>query len=303
MTGLTVLCVDPDDDGRAATAAALAGPDDTTVLQRDALAAAQTAVTDTALDCVVTEYDLPGGTGLDLTAHLREHAPDTPCILFTDADPGRIRTASHEDVVVEYLPKDTPGARESLVHLVGNVVAQRTQTGYPLPSGEDERLAALEQYDRPRMSATDAFDRLTALTRSHFDIDVAFVGLVDAHEERFLACAAADWETLDRENTICTHTILQDDVLVVEDTHDDERFADSDRLDELNVRAYAGVPLETPRGASIGAYCMTDDEPRSFSESELGDLRLFAEEAMEQLELRRQLNECGGEGADGSESP
>jgi len=292
MTGLTVLCVDPDASEREETAAALADADDVTVLSRDTLAAAGSVLSDTEVDCVVTEYDLPDGTGLDLTARLRERAPDTPCILFTNADPDRIRTADHEGVVVEYLPKDMPGARESLVRLVGNVVAQRTQVGYPLPPEEDERLAALEQYNRPGMDAVDAFDRLTALTKSHFGVDVAFVGLVDAHEERFLSCAGADWETLEREGTMCTHTILQDDVMVVEDTHEDGRFADSDRLDELNIRAYAGVPLETPRGTAIGAYCMTHSEPRSFSEAELNDLRLFAEEAMEQLELRRQLNEC-----------
>jgi len=315
MTGLTVLCVDPDDGERRKTVAALTNGDDVTVLEHDTLAAAEAALTDAAPDCVVTEYELPDGTGLDLTARLREHAPDTPCILFTNADPDRIRTAQHGEVVVEYLPKDMPGARESLVRLVGNVVTQRTQVGYPLPPEEDERLAALEQYDRPGMDAVSAFDRLTALTKSHFGVDVAFVGLVDAHEERFLSCAGADWETLEREDTMCTHTILQDDLMVVEDTHEDGRFADSDRLDELDIRAYAGVPLETPRGTAIGAYCMTNSEPRSFSDAERADLRLFADEAMEQLELRRQLNECEGDterrpgpdpdaaAPDGSESP
>jgi len=309
MTGLTVLCVDPDDGEREATVEALADADDATVLQGDTLTAAETAVAEGAPDCVVSEYDLSDGTGLDLAAVLRERAPDTPCILFTNADPDRIRTDRREDVVVEYLPKDMPGARESLVRLVGNVVARRTQVAYPLPPDEDERLAALQQYDLPGLDAADTFDRLTALTRSHLDVDVAFVGLVDAHEERFLACAGADWETLEREDTMCTHTILQDDVMVVEDTHEDGRFADSDRLDELGIRAYAGVPLETPRGATIGAYCVTHGEPRSFSESELADLRLIADEAMEQLELRRRLNEresaAGGErsrATDGSES-
>ncbi|MFC7139589.1 GAF domain-containing protein [Halosimplex aquaticum] len=289
MRELTVLSVDADERERDATRDALAAGSD--VVDAASVAEASDALDAGSVDCVVTDYDLPDGTGLDVAARVRETTPDTPVILFTDASPARIDTARRGDVVVEYLPRDMPDARESLARLVGNVVSERTQVGYPLPTAEDERLAALEQYDRPGLEAAEAFDRLTTLARRHFGVNVAFVGLVDAHEERFLACAGADWETLSRENSMCTHTILRDDLMVVEDTHADDRFADNDRLDELDIRAYAGVPLETPRGATIGAFCLTHDEPRQFSEDELATLRLFAAEAMDQLELRRRLNE------------
>ena len=314
MRELTVLCVDADEQERdairdaltrngAATVletAARSAVDDSTLdrsvsaLEAPSLAAAADLLAANQVDCVVTAYSLPDGTGLDVAAAVRDTTPDTPCILFTDESPDRIETTDHEDVVVEYLPRDMPEAHESLARLVGNVVSQRSQVGYPLPSQEDERLAVVEQYDRPGMEASDAFDRLTALSRSHFGVDVAFVGLIDAHEERFLSCAGARWETLSRENSMCTHTILQDDILVVEDTHEDGRFADNDRLDELDIRAYAGVPLETPRGATIGAFCLTNDVPRTFSDGELANLQRYADEAMEQLELRLQLNNCRG---------
>ncbi|WP_459191633.1 GAF domain-containing protein [Halosimplex sp. J119] len=294
MSELTVLTVDADERERAATRDALAVDGEVAVAEATSVAEASDALEAGRVDCVVTAYDLPDGTGLEVAARVRDAAPDTPIILFTDASPDRIDTARYGDVVVEYLPRDMPDARDALARLVGNVVDERTQVGYPLPTEEDERLAALEQYDRPGMEATEAFDRLTTIAREHFGVNVAFVGVIDAHEERFLACSGAAWETLSRENSMCTHTILQDDLMVVEDTHADDRFADNDRLDELNIRAYAGVPLETPRGATIGAFCLTHDEPRSFSEDELATLRLFAEEAMDQLELRRRLNEADG---------
>jgi DNA-binding response OmpR family regulator len=297
MADLTVLCVDADEDARDATTAALgqAGFD---TEPADSVAAATRKLDDRPVDCVVTEYELGDGTGLDIAAHLRERAPDTPCILFTEAGADAIRTERREDVVVEYLPKEMPDAHESLVRLIENVVSQRTQVGYPLPPDEDERQAAIAQYDRPDLDALETFDRLAALAKSHFDVDVAFVGIVDAHEERFIACQGEAWETLEREDTICTHTIMDDAVFVVEDTHADPRFADNDRLDELNIRAYAGAPLRTPEGAAIGAFCLTHDEPRSFDAEERADLERFAEEAMEQLELRRRLSEMEGEGSD-----
>lgn len=296
MSGLTVLCVDPDaEDGDEARQRLVAAGLD--VICAESVAEAAAALDQQSVDCVVTEYDLPDGTGLDVAARLRDVAPDVPAILFTNAGADAIRTDDREDVVVEYLPKDMPEAGAALVRLIDNVVAQRTQVGYPLPPDEDERLAVLEQYDRPGMGAADAFDRLTALARTHFDVDVAFVGLVDAHEERFLACAGAEWESLEREDTMCTHTLLEDELLVVEDVRADPRFADNERLVELDIAAYAGVPLRTGENASIGAFCLTHSEPRSFSDEELADLQRFADEAMEQLELRRMLNERddGGE--------
>lgn len=291
MADLTIACVDGDPAARSETREALV--DDHDVVSCGSVSEAADLVRTGDIDCVVTEYSLPDGSGLELTQLIRDRSPDTPCVLFTDVSPERIGSTRYGDVVVEYLPKDMPEARESLARLVENVVAQRTQVAYPLPPDEDERLAALAQYDRPGMGATETFDRLTTLARAHFEVEVAFVGLVDAHEERFLACAGEDWETLDREDTMCTHTILKDDMMVVEDVNADPRFADNDRLAELDIAAYAGVPLRTPRGATIGAFCLTDSEPRSFTEAELTDLQLFADEAMEQFELRRRLGESG----------
>ena len=299
MPGLRIACVDADQDARQDTQDALEDAGHGTV-GCESVAEAADLVSAGDIDCVVTEYSLPGGTGLGLTAEIRERTPDTPCILFTDASPERIASARHGDVVVEYLPRDTPEAEASLVRLVENVVGQRSQVGYPLPPDEDERLAALAQYDRPGLAAVDAFDRLTALAREHFCTAVAFVGLVDAHEERFLACTGADWETLTREDSMCAHTILEDEMLVVKDVDADPRFADNDRLDDLDIAAYVGVPLRTPRGATVGAFCLTNGEPRSFSADDREDLRRFATEAMDQLELRRRLAEADGDAPGGS---
>jgi GAF domain-containing protein len=149
---------------------------------------------------------------------------------------------------------------------------------------------ALAEYDVDELSALATFERLTALMTAHFDIDVAFVGLVDAHEERFVACEGANWRTLAREDSICTHTILSDDVMVVEDTHDDPRFAAVDRLDELDIRSYAGARITDAEGTAIGAVCCIHGEPRSYTGPERADLRRFADEVEEQLHLRRRLD-------------
>lgn len=287
----TVLCLESDPEERAATVEALAGAGFAVV--EAATISGGIASLDTSIDCVVTATTLSDGSGFDVVERVRKRHADCPVVLFGEASPADVPRDGRSHVV-EYVPRSIPDARERLASLVTDATLGGYQVAYPVPEDERARLDALAEYDVSASTAAEAFDRLTKLVVSHFDIDVAFVGLVDEHEERFVACEGANWETLAREETICTHTILQDDVMVVEDVGEDPRFASNETLRELGIRSYAGARLTTPGGHTIGALCCTDGEPRSYTDEEVSELRLFADEVLEQLELRRRLNGCEG---------
>ncbi|MFB6282220.1 MAG: GAF domain-containing protein [Haloferacaceae archaeon] len=279
-----VLCVDADADERAATAAALreAGFAATAA---GSLADARPAL-DADLDCVVTEATLPDGTGPELVADARAANRDVAGILFTDAEYGEVDTGEGE--VVEVVYKDRPDARERLVRAVEATLAGRTQADYPLPDDEDERLAALATYDLDDPGTRRALDRLTALAVERFGIEMASVNVIAEDEQRLLSCEGIDLDDRPRGASVCTFTILDDGVTVVEDLRADPRF---ENVTELHgaFRAYAGAPVRTPAGHAIGTFCVYDDEPRSFTPAELADLERFAAEVAEQFELRRRL--------------
>ncbi|MFC7018181.1 MULTISPECIES: GAF domain-containing protein [Haloarcula] len=282
----TVVCADPDDAARAATLEALAGAD------LDVVGAATVADVDAAVDesvdCVVTAFSFPDGDAFDVVDAVRLAHDDCVCILFTDESPSDL-PRGRPDQVVEYVPRSIPAARERLADVVALAAAESTHAAFPVPDREADRLAAVREYDVEALAAEETFERLTALMTTHFDIDVAFVGLVDEHEERFVACEGANWRTLAREDSICTHTILSDEVTVVDDTHEDPRFAANDRLDDLDIRSYAGARITDEAGNALGAVCCIDDEPRSYTAAERADIRRFADEVEEQLSLRRRL--------------
>jgi len=286
----TVVCVDPDEDTRAETVEALTGAG-FDVRAASSVAAAAAALDD-SVGCVVTTATLDDGDAFDVVAAVREAYPDCPCVLFTAEAPSDLPRGGR-DQVVEYVPRSVPGALDRLVEVVTAAADEATQPAYPVPRDEAERLATLASYDVAELSALEAFDRLTQLIATHFDIDVAFVGLVDAHEERFVACEGANWQTLSREDTICTHTILNADVMVVENVQEDPRFAGVEKLEELDIRSYAGARITDGGGNALGAVCCIHGEPRSYTQAERDDLRLFADEVEEQLALRRQLGEGG----------
>ncbi len=283
---LTVLCVDPE----PTTAAALSEQAGFEVYEADSIDAAVETAPTGDIDCVVAEYELSDGTGFELFESVREQSPNAACILYTDSDRSELETAAVQETVAEFFPKDTIDD-DRLAAMVRDAVVNRTQVGFPLPENEDERLDALAEYDVGAFDAQETFDRLSELVATQFDIAVAFVGLVHEVEERFIACHGADWESLPREDSICTYAVLDDDVTVIENVQDDPRFEHNETLRQLDIRSYAGANITAPDGTVIGELCLIHDEPRSYTTAERRTLQLFADEVSEQLTLRRKLAE------------
>ena len=294
MVEHTVLCISDDGDASNIADAFEDEPSLSPVVENSAAAAAG-ALEDRSIACVVTEHDLPDGTGLDVVEAIREHAPQTPSVLYTGVQPGEIDTSSFGDAIVEYLNRDLPDARDRLTFVVDDVIAHSAQVGFLVPDEEDSRLDALASYDVDELPVEESFDRLTDLIASHFDAAVAFIGLIEEDEENFLACTGADWDRLTREETICTHSMLQEDVMVVEDIAEDKRFAENQQLQDLGIVSYAGANMTTPEGQTIGQVCLIDHEPRTYSDQQQAELQQFADTAMEILELRQSLLDARAE--------
>lgn len=292
---MKVLCVDPAADERQETRAALvdAGFDATVCGSLDE---ARGVLAADAVSGVITEYDLPDGTGLELVTYAREIHPDVTGVLFTDADFAAIDTDALSGTVVEYVDKDAADARDELVDLLSFSIDNRSQTAYPLPDDEDRRLDAVEAYVDDTDALDDSLDRLTQVARALFDVDAATVGFVEDHHERFLACQGTDVDRLDREDTICTYAILDEGPTVVEDTREDPRFRDNDEISASGIRFYAGAPIRTDDGDAVGVFCLFDGEPRSFAARDRTLLSLLADEVMDGLELRRRLREATEDG-------
>lgn len=288
MVQQTVLCI-ADESEVGAIADALEDSSDLSPVTFTSIADATAYLETESVACVVTEYDLPDGIGLDVVSTIREKAPQTPCVLYTDVQPGEIDTSSFENAIVEYLNRDLPDASERLGFVVDDVIAHSAQVGFLVPDNEGSRLNALDAYDVDELPIEESFDRLTDLIASHFDAAVAFIGLIEKDEENFVACTGADWDSLTREDTICTHSMLQEDVMVVEDIGEDKRFAENEQLRDLGIVSYAGANMTTPEGQTIGQVCLIDHEVRSYSDQQQAELQQFAETAMEILELRQSL--------------
>jgi GAF domain-containing protein len=147
----------------------------------------------------------------------------------------------------------------------------------PLPPDEGRRLATLHALDILDTPPEARFDRYTELARQATDTPISLVTLVDAERQWFKSHAGFDATESPRDESMCAHAILGDDVMVVPDALEDERFADNPAVTgPARIRFYAGVPLILDDGSHVGTLCVGDHRPRLLDEHQLDELRRLA---------------------------
>ncbi len=159
----------------------------------------------------------------------------------------------------------------------------------PVLIEEDDRVAALAEYDLVDTLPAPAFTQIVALATRLFDVPTAFVSLVDRSRQIFHAKVGLDLCETDRQVAFCSHTIAQRDTLVVLDATLDPRFCDNPLVvGPPYIRFYAGIPLVAPSGHAVGTLCLVDTRPHhGFSAADQTILRDLADLALDRMELRR----------------
>lgn len=158
---------------------------------------------------------------------------------------------------------------------------------FPMGPDETERLRALLEMnlvDQPRDPQLDA---ICEEARVSFDVPIAVVSLLDASRQVFLGRSGLERAETPRSMSFCNYAILGDDVFVVPDAHADARFAGNPLVtEEPFVRFYAGAPLVYLQNIRLGALCLLDRRPRSFTTGQRAELTALAEAAVSVLVAR-----------------
>lgn len=157
------------------------------------------------------------------------------------------------------------------------------------PSREANRLEALRQYNILDTPSELAYNDIATLAAFICDVPIALISFVDSQRQWFKSTVGLNVAQTPRDVSFCAHAILGKDIMVVKDVLLDKRFVNNPLVTcAPGIRFYAGVPLVTPSGYSIGTLCVIDRQPREdLSESQTKTLEALARQVVTQLELRR----------------
>lgn len=153
------------------------------------------------------------------------------------------------------------------------------------------RLEALAETGLLDTPVSPALERLTRLTTRLLGVPTAVVSLVDRNRQFFAAHSGLAPEVAEARQTplshsFCQHVVATAAPLVVGDAKMHPLVSDNLAIPDLGIQAYAGVPLQTSDGKTLGSFCVFDGKPREWSEDDLSVLKDLATAAMTEIELR-----------------
>lgn len=160
-----------------------------------------------------------------------------------------------------------------------------------IPKNEQKRLSILNSFNILDTLEEKEYDAITRIAADLCDTPVALVSLIDEDRQWFKSHHGIDATETPRELAFCAHAINTPDTLfIVNDANKDERFYDNPLVTGGPlVQFYAGAPLNTKEGVSIGTLCVIDTKPRAkFTKKQQASLRDLADQVIAQLELRKQ---------------
>jgi PAS domain S-box-containing protein len=160
----------------------------------------------------------------------------------------------------------------------------------PFPKNELERLTKLSEYEILNTPPEKLFDDIVKLATIICGTPIGLATLIDKDKQWFKAKVGVPIEMVetDRSIAICSHTILNNEPLVIPNLSEDVRFSNNPLVTgETNVRFYAGVPLTTEDGFNLGALCVIDQIPRQLTPEQVESLQYLAQQLVNQLELRK----------------
>ncbi len=160
----------------------------------------------------------------------------------------------------------------------------------PLHPQEKQRIESLKSLEILDTLPEEDFNQITHLASEICGTPIALISLVDKDRQWFKATRGLNASQTSRELAFCAHAILQEEVFVVEDSSQDDRFRDNPLVTgEPRVQFYAGAPLRSPDGYPIGTVCVIDTKKRTLSSGQLSSLKYLSNQVTRLLQLKKQV--------------
>lgn len=150
---------------------------------------------------------------------------------------------------------------------------------------KERHFLALQALLNPDDSRDDVLRKITQLAARMLKIPGSFISVLDDENQYVRAAINFQLQTSSRVNSFCRYAVDSGNPFIVPDTLQDARFVTHPlTVASPFIRFYAGVPLTTRDGITLGTLCVVDTNPHTVTKEQIDTLRLLGELAMSFLE-------------------
>ncbi|WP_231606202.1 GAF domain-containing protein [Salinibacterium sp. NK8237] len=167
----------------------------------------------------------------------------------------------------------------------------RSLTAVTVPPAERPgSVVTLAAFESSTLASKNVSTSLTSIVQSArvlFDTAGAAITFHDQDSYWFTSTSGVGSMHRDEAGAFCSAAFTNRGLVVLEDTFNDQRFADHPWvLQGPRIRFYAGYPVTAPNGDIVGAVCVFDPGPRRFDPSHETLLRELAHRAETAIRTR-----------------
>lgn len=155
-----------------------------------------------------------------------------------------------------------------------------------MPQKEIECLQAVHRFLNLEINEIGELQEIVELASELCATPIALITLIDEDTQCFKFKVGIDQGQHIREDTFCAHLINGDTPMIVEDAMLDSRFVNNRYVAGIpHVRFYAGIPLTTHDGHTLGSLCVLDVNPGKISYAQQHLLKVLAKRVIQIMEF------------------
>jgi GAF domain-containing protein len=126
--------------------------------------------------------------------------------------------------------------------------------------------------------------RLAAIAQETFGVELAVVTLLNGDRTWYAMHTEVLPSHIPTELSYCRYTAQNGGPMIVPDARLDPRFADNPLIEVVQMPFYAGYPLQSSSGDTIGSFCLHSAEPQQIPLDEFRELAMQAQAELQRYE-------------------
>lgn len=160
-----------------------------------------------------------------------------------------------------------------------------------MPLRDLERLQTVNRFLKLNIDRNEELEEIVRLAADICNTPVALLTILDDQTQYIKFRVGFDRAHTDARDAFCQYTIQSFEITEVSDAQADHRFSANPLVTgDPHIRFYAGAPLTTQDGYSLGSLCVIDKQPRSLSDHQRKMLAMLSRQAIKVFEFELSVN-------------